>query len=169
MWESVLLVLAGGAIPTFNSWLKRRDDRKKLELERKDKYKLVAVEKRLEAHQQAIIEWDIITKYLFDETDEKYKAIARARNFWLSNCLYLEKNTRNEFDIIIRSVDNYVRDLNAYYEINEKVKREGSWKNIERNWDRIYAFPEIVLRDVELEPIAFKPITDAKGKKLEES
>ena len=95
MWESVLLVLAGGAIPTFNSWLKRRDDRKKLELERKDKYKLVAIDKRLEAQQKAFICWTQLILIIHEkELEKKDKVIQEAHTFWNGNCLYLEKATR---------------------------------------------------------------------------
>ncbi len=83
MWDNIVLVLVGAAIPIFINWLQRKEGRKKFDLQRKDKYKLVAIEKRLEAHQQAFFHWNKLATIIHENDSYIRQSILEsARDFY---------------------------------------------------------------------------------------
>ena len=100
MWDYILAVLIGAAIPLITLWFQSKEKRKYFELERKEKFKLVAIERRLEAHQQAIKQWEILQSVIHKpDEEEKSIIISGVRDFWLNSCLYLEKETREKLNL----------------------------------------------------------------------
>lgn len=72
MWEYVLAIFIGAAIPLITIWLQSKEKRKYFEFERKEKMKMVAIEKRLEAHQMAIKLWyDLKSVIHAEDLDDK--------------------------------------------------------------------------------------------------
>lgn len=51
MWDILLALIIGAAIPIITQYVQSKEKQKYFDLERKEKLKLVAIEKRLEAHQ----------------------------------------------------------------------------------------------------------------------
>ena len=118
MWENILFIFIGAALSMVSSWITRRDERKKFELERKDKYKMVAIEKRLEAHQKAMYYWYKLLNILYDKDKVKRDdLIHKATEFLYNNALYLEKETRENFPMFIVSVKFYPDVLEAFQRV----------------------------------------------------
>lgn len=71
MWNFILAILIGAAIPLITLWLQSKEKRKYFELERKEKFKLVAIDKRIEAHQQALKQWSILQSVIHKKDGEE--------------------------------------------------------------------------------------------------
>ena len=149
--------------------MQRRDERKKFDLERKDKYKLVAIEKRLEAHQQAYFLWDKLIHVIHERDDEKRnKTMAEAREFWLQNNLYLETKTRNDFIVTINCVSMHPMFLETLRQAEQGDEKKKASKDVKENWVFIQKLGITIQKDVELEPITLKQDSSPEGKKLGE-
>ena len=159
MWDYILVLLIGAAIPLITLWFQSREKRKYFELERKEKFKLVAIEKRLEAHQQAISQWEILQSVIHKpDGEEKSKIISGVRGFWLNNCLYLEKETREKLKEAIWIVSSYKMWLEMYKEMDPGKEKEDHKKFFLGCWNDFHKLFEIIQKEVELEPI--KPEED---------
>ena len=167
MWNYIITFLIGAAVPVFISWLQRRDERKKFKLERKDKYKLVAIEKRLEAHQQAFYKSNKLRLVIHESNwKKKNDVLSDAWEFWNSNCLYLEKGTRENFYKIISLVSDYHDYLENWKLSKPGPDKENANKLMMKAWDDIHELPKIIMREVELEPISIKEEKDATGENI---
>ncbi len=154
MWDYILAFLVGAAIPTFNNWLQRKDERKKFELGRKDKYKLVAIERRLDAHQQAYKHWNKLVEIIHEKDEDKRNIIiGAARKFFFDNSLFLEKKTRKGFIVTVNQVKNYPIALNMWQVLPQGSEKKEAHKALIREWESIYNFENILQEDIELEPI----------------
>ena len=170
-WFSLIGFVLGSLITVIIFRIERKDRLKISSQECKDKFKLVAIEKRLEAHQQALAYWYKMIKYVHKKnTLEKIKILDEAKEFWYHNSLYLEKETRKRFLDCINIVSSYNDKLYSYKtsiidDIKEKLKNE--YMN---DWNDLMKLPEIIQKEVELEPIKpleeFTPEGD-KVKKME--
>lgn len=159
MWNYLITLLIGAAIPLITIWLQSREKRKYFELERKEKMKMVLIEKRLETHQQAIKQWDILKSVIHKpDNEEKIKIINGVREFWLNNCLYLEKQTRKKFNEAIYIVSLYFEWLIIGREMPHGKAKEDHTNFYLKSWEEFHKLFEIIQIEVELEPI--KPIVD---------
>ena len=150
----IIAFIVGAAVPIFINWLERREKRKQFELERKDKYKLVAVEKRLEAHQQAFYHWEKLIEIIHEPDIEKRNIVLlEARKFFFENNLYLEKKTRNEFYVTINRVSNYPNMINIWKNSKDGPAKIKAHEELIKDWNAIQNLPTIIQNDVELEPI----------------
>jgi len=168
MWDYILAVLIGAAIPLITLWFQSKEKRKYFELERKEKFKLVAIEKRLEAHQQAIKQWEILQSVIHKpDEEEKSIIISGVRDFWLNSCLYLEKETREKLNEAIWIVSSYKMWLEMYKEMDPGKEKEDHKKFFLGCWDDFHKLFEIIQKEVVLEPI--KPEVDKtpEGKEIE--
>lgn len=117
MWENLISFIIGAAVPVGIYYLNKTEKRKKFELQRKDKYKLVAVEKRLETHQEAFYHWGQLKSIVHSEnTEERDEILSKAIDFWYSKNLYLEKATRENFSKVVFLVRNYKELLEMWRE-----------------------------------------------------
>ena len=160
MWDYILVLLTGAAIPLITLWFQNREKRKYFELERKEKLKLVAIEKRLEVHQQALKHWlDLYSVIHKPDNDENKMAnLEAARLFWYSNSLYLERQTRIKFQEAIWIVSFYGMWLEMFKEMNLGKEKDEHKKFFMSKWDDFHKLFEIIQKEVELEPI--KPLED---------
>jgi hypothetical protein len=149
--ESVIGVftIIGGLVGSFITYII-------FKLERKDKFRMVAIEKRLTAHQEAFKLWDKLLHVIHFDDEAKIKTVNEAREFWYNNSLFLEKGTREKFSESIYIVDFYHQKLEMYKsETNPKIKLK--LKNeFMSDWNNFMKLPEYIQKEVELEPI--KPI-----------
>ncbi|MEW6652914.1 MAG: hypothetical protein AB1394_05520 [Bacteroidota bacterium] len=135
-------IFIGAFITLFAQWY-----------DQKTKFRLVAIEKRLQTHQEAFSWWYKLIWVIHSPSNDRIPVITEARKFWLNNCLYLERKTRKEFDIIIKLVDGYSDKLQ-----HAKITLDSKEKEIIRqeylgDWNRIFQLPELIQSEVELEPI----------------
>ncbi len=160
MWDFILALLIGAAIPLVTLWLQSKEKRKYFELERREKMKLVAIEKRMEAHQQAIKHMELMRTIIHKPEDdkEKVKIITDANQFWLDYCLYLEKQTRSKFKEAIWIVSSYSFWLENYRDMEPGKKKDEEKEYFMARWDDFHKLFEIIQKEVELEPI--KPEED---------
>ena len=121
--------------------------------ERKDKFRLVAIEKRLQIHQEVFSWWYKLIWVIHSSSEDRIKVTTEARNFWINNCLYLEKNTRKEFDIVIKLVDGYSDKLQYGKETSDPVEKDKIRQDFMNDWNRIFDLPRYIQSEVELEPI----------------
>jgi len=165
--ENIIYILIGAVISTFTSWLQRRDERKRFELERRDKYKLMAVEKRLEAHQKAFVHSVALIGAIHENDESKRsKVLADAYEFWVNYSLYLEKETRLQFRYCVSLVSMYKMDIQFWREEENLFEKRKKSEQIQMNWETIQNLPNIIQKEVELEPIKIKPEYDAQGNKI---
>lgn len=153
MWDYLIAILVGAAIPLISMRFQSKEKRRYFELESKDKLKMVAIERRLESHQQAYAMWYRLIWVIHASKQERAKVITEARNFWTNNWLYLEKNTRKEFDIIIKLVDGYSDKLEMGKRSTDPLQKEKISKEFMGDWERIFELPKLIQKEVELEPI----------------
>jgi hypothetical protein len=64
--------------------------------ERIDRFKLVALEKRLAVHQKGFSLWNELI-WLLHKPRERPEIIIECQNWWNENCLYLDKKSRKAF------------------------------------------------------------------------
>lgn len=160
MWDYIIPILIGAAIPLITIWIQSKEERKYFELERKEKFKLVAIEKRIETHQQALKHWDELKSVIHTSDDDQRKGevLKASRDFWYSNCLYLEKQTRTKFQDAYWIVSNYKMWLEMRREMETGKEKEDHIKFYMEQWNDFHKLFEIIQKEVELEPI--KPEED---------
>jgi hypothetical protein len=78
MWGYVITLIIGAAIPLITIWFQSKEKEKYFELERKEKFKLVAIEKRLEAHQKAFLLWAKMIEFVHKPDERKIKILIDA-------------------------------------------------------------------------------------------
>lgn len=155
MWDYLIAILIGAAIPLITLWLRSKEKRKYFELERKEKLKLVAIDRRLEAHQQALKHWYDLKSVIHtsDDDEHKRKVLEAARDFWYSNSLYLEKQTRAKFQEAFWIVSTYKLWLEMRRDIQSQKEKDEHIQFYMGYWNEFHKLFEIIQKEVELEPI----------------
>ncbi len=145
-----------------------REKQKFFDLEVKEKMKLVAVEKRLEAHQKALTLWYELSNVIFPhgDFDKQSKVVNKALKFWYTNCLYLEKNTRYYFREVINIVSFYSQELECYKSITDQKIKGEAYLSIMDNWKTFNDIYFTIQEEVELTPIKPELKFDAEGNKI---
>jgi len=94
--------------------------------ERKERFKVMSFEKRLEAHQLAFY-WNQTIYHSLSSRDPEQisKCIREAQEWWNSNCLLLDKKSQKSFISVFNSGNRYSRN----------IRRPGSEPEAERIWD----------------------------------
>jgi len=167
MWDYILVALIGAAIPLITLWLQSKEKRKYFELERKEKLKLVAIYRRLNAHQEAFIQWDKLVGVIHKPLGErKVRILQDARDFWIQNSLFLERDTRKRFSELISIVSLYKDNLDAYKTEIDPSQKSKLKIDFQTDWEKVMEFPEILQREVELEAIRPAIDTTPEGEKI---
>ncbi len=137
-------------------------------LERKDKFRLVAIEKRLEAHQLALKHWYDLRDVIHEtDYDKRMIVINSAYKFWMTHCLYLEKQTQDKFYIAIVIVDRYKMNMELLHSSIEDYEKKRISVTINDNWDKFHEVHPLIFSEVELEPIKFEVKGNALNEKVE--
>jgi len=144
-----LFTIVGGIIGWFFTYMK-------FKLERKDKFRMAAIEKRLEAHQKAYAQcmtfFDIMNSRDEDEVQKVFKA---GQDFMANYSLYLEKGTREKFVEALGFINaycprwDYLRDF-------QKEEYKSELKRIHQESEKIFELSRIIQKEVELEPITLE-------------
>jgi len=124
-------------------------------IDRKDKFRFAAIERRLEAHQEAFKFWYELLSVIHKPGENKVKqdVLNEAYDFWENNALFLEKRTRKNFREAINIVSFYHGDLIYEREATEpEDKRKAKQRYIE-NWYYFMDLIDIIQQEVELEPL----------------
>ena len=124
--------------------------------ERKDKFRLASIEKRLEAHQLAYSYCMKAFDTMFSDDNEVIRKIIKEGQTFMSNfSLYLEKGTRRKMVDVIGFFNAYCPKIKFLegYEISERNK---ALKTFHAKSKVIFELAKIVQEEVELEPISVK-------------
>lgn len=133
---SLIGVLIGSGITFLVSNLNRKQQEKLFGLERKDKFRIVAIEKRLEAHQLALFHWFRMRDVIHEKNEINRNTILNeAQMFWNTHSLYLEKQTRERFSEIIFIITFYQDKLLTYRNATSKEEKESLQKEIKSDWN----------------------------------
>ncbi len=106
------------------------------ELKARHQLRLAAIDRRLNAHQEAFILW----RSLMTGVEESGKAIMACQEWWEKNCLYLDPRVREAF---------VVAYTNAHLRA-EFVRVHADATYITEAWDKVKAFPETLFAAVQL-------------------
>ncbi len=99
-------------------------------LQRKDLFRLAALDKRLEKHQEAFMLWHEMF-LLVHNKEERTNKVLECQDWWFKNCLYLDPKARTAF----RNAMLYLFDYDGK---DEQMRREG-WPEIAGAGDVIAA------------------------------
>jgi len=106
---SLISAIIGGLIATSSqAWVSAQD--------RENQLRLAALDKRLQAHQEAYSRW---RKLLFNAANQNTigEIIIESQTWWEENCLYLDPKTRNLFYLAVQRAGQHLayiasRDVN---------------------------------------------------------
>jgi len=113
--QSFLSALLVGIMTIITQLVISHKDRKMKETERKDKFRLCALDMRLQKHQEAYSKWEKMRHYYLtpDSNQEKEKVLKECRQWWIANCLYLTEESSKAFA-------NCLATLSIYTTLNEQ-------------------------------------------------
>ena len=116
-------------------------------IDRKDKYQLVALEKRLEVHQQALaLSIEMVCK-LASPYNDKINLEKELFEFWKRNCLYLANDVRKELKVCLDKFSDYARlSRNAHRDPSAKT-----YAILHEIENRLRNLPSIIAQGVDLE------------------
>lgn len=109
------------------------------ELKARHQLRLAAVERRLEAHQQAYTLWQELLSNI--HTESIGCVVVKCQDWWNNNCLYLTPEARSAFNTAFHCALTH-KDYKSTLAIQNDL--------VERNWDRIIAAGEAIVKGVEL-------------------
>ena len=114
----------------------RADYAKKIEdFSHHNRLKIAALDKRLEAHQQAYTLWLRLRRSVHNK-DKNIEMVIKCQNWWEENCLYLDMESRKAFMSAIHAVALHP-DLTGGKAPKDEVKE---------NWEYINECGEILIR-----------------------
>ncbi len=149
----IIAFVVGAAVPIFINWLEIREKRKQFELERKDKYKLVAIEKRLEAHQQAYNQTMQFMKAMDYRDKKKVQDVFKnGQDFFSKNSLYLGEKVREKFSESLGFLNAYCPRWDYLNEFKME-DRTNELKKYHKESEKIFELARLIQTEVELEPI----------------
>ena len=131
-------------------WISARSSRK----DRKHQLAMAALDKRLNAHQQAITIWISIYHNLFNQK-ELYQIVVDAQNWYYQNCLYLNGVARNDFWNCLMAAPHYAGLVQNYQEATRQrggIPDETTEKMMNESWHIIEKPGYSIPADVELPP-----------------
>ena len=156
--EGFLGALIVAIITTFVQWRIAKKDRESKEKERYDKFRLAALEKRLEIHQEAFYRWSKIIYLRFEEDPAKKNFLFDCQEWYYKNCLYLETNSRLEF---IRCVNNVFEYKNYWENWRNSIRGSKEYENANTLLKDIFAqiqkTGEIIAKGIDID---FKNVKD---------
>ena len=101
-------------------------------------FRVAAIEKRLQAHQEAFTHWREIMRTV--HSDGIGKTTMACREWWEKNCLYLEQSVREAFLLSMNCAHDHVQLLTCRQDV----------ESINKNWACIVAAGPVILAAVKL-------------------
>jgi len=112
----------------------------------KQQLRLAAIDRRLQAHQEAFTLWRKLLSSV--HTDTVAKVVLECQTWWDNNCLYLGAEARAAFNTAYRSASNH-RDF---------LRDRANVELIKANWKDIAGAGEVIVRGAELPPLGEKEV-----------
>jgi hypothetical protein len=120
------------------------------ELKAKHQLRLAALDRRLQAHQEAFTLWREVFGSV--HTDQIGKTVLKCQEWWERNCLYLDPNVREAF----------VASYSAAHTHSSLVQGRSDPELLKDSWIRITNFPNVLFESIQL-----PTLTDLETKALE--
>lgn len=156
--EAFLSALLVAIITTFVQWRIAKKDRESREKERLDKFRLAALEKRLEIHQEAFYRWNQMMQLIHKSSEKKSDYLIECQEWYYRNSLYLDDSSRVEFKMCINNVFDYQMYWNNWQQAERGTKAyEDANNQLKFIFGRIQNTGEIIAKGVD---INFKNIKD---------
>jgi hypothetical protein len=124
---SLISAIIGGLIATSSqAWVSAQD--------RQNQLRLAALDKRLQAHQEAYSRW---RKLLFNAANENTigDIVIESQTWWEENCLYLDPKTRKLFYSAVQRAGQHL----TYIRSRDISLIQGNMKSIEETGEAILA------------------------------
>lgn len=115
--------------------------------ERRDKFRLAAIDERLKVHQTAFRLSRKLLRHVHDSTEDKIPIMKECDEFWDNHSLYLTKKAREVFWRTLGDFNGY--DL--LMEMNRTEKSAKSREKLMKAFDRIGEAPGLIAGEVDLE------------------
>jgi predicted acyl esterase len=131
-----------GRVTTIVEEIKAQHAAELENLKSENQLKMAALDKRLQAHQEAFALWRRI--YQAVHTDEIGAVVSQCQAWWDSNCLYLSQDARQAF-----SDAYWYAGLHKGY-MNVPVRDAQASELVIQNWAKIEAAGQIILNAVAL-------------------
>lgn len=130
--------------------------------ERKDKFRLAAIDERLRAHQKAYSLWSEMIRTIHSNEPEKAPINAKCNDFWNNNCLYLTNESRRMFNEAQIAYADYHMYKYGYQQARgegNKPEIDGARKDMMEAFSKVSEMGDSLLKSVDLETMASEPIT----------
>jgi hypothetical protein len=108
------------------------------ELKARHQLRLAAVDRRLQAHQDAFTLWRKLLAVT--HTEEASKVVIECQTWWEENCIYLEPDVREGFLVAYGAANSH----------NALLKGRAEVSLIQSNWKLITEFPNLLFKAVQL-------------------
>jgi hypothetical protein len=108
----------------------------------KHQLRIAALDRRLQAHQEAFALWRELLGVTYKE--EIHKVVPKCQEWWEKNCLYLEPKVRDAFVVAYSAAHSH----HAY------IQGRVDSKIITENWELINKFPNILFEAIQLPPLS---------------
>ncbi|MCZ2123677.1 MAG: hypothetical protein LC108_15580 [Anaerolineales bacterium] len=131
---SLISAIIGGLIATSSqAWVSVQN--------RENQLRLAALDKRLEAHQQAYTHWRKLVSNATNK-DTINKIVLEAQTWWEENCLYLDAKSRAAFYQSLSSASGH-----------HLILKSGPHDQVTKSWNKIIKAGEIIVTGVSLPTI----------------
>ncbi|QNK66072.1 hypothetical protein [Variovorax sp. PAMC26660] len=125
-------------------------------LKSQNQLRVAAIDKRLQAHQEAFRHWSRLLTVVFDQEAMK-QLVTECWEWWLSNCLYLEPSAREAFRIAMATAPDHAMIVDAN-------RGTGNAKPVQDSWANIFGAGDIIVKAV-----ALPGLTVGEGEQLKMS
>jgi len=125
MSETMLVAVVTGLFSLLGVWLGTFLTEKRYKTDRKDKFALVALDKKLDVHQKAFaLAVKMVTGLLAEQTSRE-QITKEAVEFWNNNCLFLSYEAREAFQ---KGISDFV-DYSTYWRISKDKPEIEKFRN----------------------------------------
>lgn len=144
MSETMLIAIVTGLLSLLGVWLGTFLTEKRYGTDRKDKFALVALDKKLDVHQKA---FSLSRKMFFaihNPDDEKHKVGRDAFEFWEENCLYMSNKVRNEFINACWNFMNYKIYVEVWKSSSNPKEKESNFNKMNEKFEQIKNVQKVI-------------------------
>lgn len=143
-------------------------EREMKSVERKDRFRLAALEERLKVYQMGFALWRRMSKTLYDSNEEKKSIREDWNKFWDEHSLYLSNEARKAF---LKAYVSY-SDYTIYLQEHRSAAREGDREylpeaknNLLNAFNAVSTLGDVLQEAVDLEAMGGESI-EVEGKRL---
>lgn len=142
------VVIGGGLTFLGQMWAQDANNTHQLrmaEIDYKNQLRMVALERRLQAHQEAFALWRRLFFLTYGDDQESLNDVAReSRTWWDNNCLYLSKEVADAFLSAI-FIATRLHDLHwRQTTLLSSAQMEQLTDSMEKNWEKLKSAGEII-------------------------